>query len=72
MKLRSVYDPAYIEARDRLIPKAEAYAKAVAIPCHRGIDTQWDGGFSKAFCDRMQRLAEDAGLTASMRERVLG
>lgn len=64
--MKPVFDPAYIEARNKLIPKAEAYAKAVSLPCPHGHDSQWDGGFSRAFCDRMQRLAEDAGLTAAM------
>ena len=64
--MKPIYDPAYIEARNKLIPKAEAYAKALATPCPHGRASEWDGGFSRAFCDRMQRLAEDAGLTAGM------
>lgn len=66
--MKAIHDPAYIEARDKLIPKAEAYATALAIPCPHGKDTLWDGGFSRLFCDRMQKLAEDAGLTAGMRK----
>ena len=66
--MKAIHDPAYIEARNRLIPKAEAYATALAIPYPHKVDTLWDGGFSKLFCSRMQKLAEDAGLTAGMRE----
>lgn len=64
--MKPVFDPAYIEARNKLIPKAEAYANAVALPCPHGYDSHWDGGWSRAFCERMQRLAEDAGLTEGM------
>ena len=70
--IRLVYDPHYIEERDKLIPLAERYASALAMPCPSGMDTHWDGGFSKLFANKMQQLAMERGLTCGMpREQEL-
>lgn len=60
-----IFDPAYIEARDRLIPLAHNYAVALMMPAPK-FDTQWDGGYSRLFADKMQRLSMERGLTCGM------
>lgn len=64
--MRCNFDPEYVEQRDKLIPLADAYATALAMPCPRGVDTQWDGGYSKLFAQNMQQLAMERGLTCGM------
>lgn len=64
--LTCTHDPEYIEARDRLIPVADSYAKELAIPRPYGHGNDWDGGYSKLFADKMQQLAMERGLTYGM------
>lgn len=63
MAVTPIHDPEYIRRRDELIERAARYADAQHGTGPNGWDgLNWSARWNKAFLDKMDELAAEAGL----------